>query len=350
VMTRLHAEIARSVNFYKSQQNGTSPKQLLLLGGSSVISYADHFFKEKMEVEVEYFNPFKNIPIQVPAGELEKVAHSMGEVVGLGLRLVTECPIEINLVPPVVIKRRQFKRKMPFFIASMAGVIVLILSLWLYYWRVTHLLSRYRNAVSEEVDRLSQVESKLNSAEKFAAKVQSESAQIHQVIKARYYWLAFFEELQRCVPPDIWITQLTPENNQMPISFSSGATKTSAPVTTGRGRGRSGGAPSPGMSGPMPGPYGGPIPTSDETSAPAESSSARNKLGGITGFEIWGLCLNDPNSPKPLAPFYDFQERLSKSNYFDGNPPQIVEQRDPEPKDWTFAFRIRVKLKKTIPY
>ena len=121
VMTRMHADVARSINFYKAQQGGTAPKQLLLSGGTSVIPYMDHFFKEKMEIEVEYFNPFKNVAIQVPPQELEKIAHSMGEVVGLGLRMVTECPVEVNLLPPSVSKRQQFMSKIPYFAASLAG-------------------------------------------------------------------------------------------------------------------------------------------------------------------------------------------------------------------------------------
>src|SRR5437762_1813566 len=48
VMTRLHAEIARSVNFYKGQQGGSLPARVLLSGGSSIIPYTDRFFKEKI--------------------------------------------------------------------------------------------------------------------------------------------------------------------------------------------------------------------------------------------------------------------------------------------------------------
>ncbi|NIY14600.1 MAG: hypothetical protein GWM98_06765, partial [Nitrospinaceae bacterium] len=35
VVTRLHAEVNRSINFYRSQQGGSPPSQVLLTGGSS---------------------------------------------------------------------------------------------------------------------------------------------------------------------------------------------------------------------------------------------------------------------------------------------------------------------------
>ena len=46
------------------------------------------FFAEKLNVPVEYFNPLRNVQIDpaINLEELAKVAHSMGEVVGLGLR------------------------------------------------------------------------------------------------------------------------------------------------------------------------------------------------------------------------------------------------------------------------
>ena len=36
-MTRLHAEIARSVNFYRSTHGGTTPKRVFLCGAHSVV-------------------------------------------------------------------------------------------------------------------------------------------------------------------------------------------------------------------------------------------------------------------------------------------------------------------------
>ncbi len=332
-MTRLHAEIARSINFYKSQQNGTPPQRLLLAGGTSNIPYIEHFFKEKMEIEVEYFNPFKNVPIQVSREELAKVAHMMGEAVGLGLRLVTECPIEINLLPPSITKRRQFMRKVPFFVASMLGVLFLILSWWLYYWKVTQLLSRHRSAVIQELDQLTQTESKLNEAEKWSTLVRLETEQIQQVFKGRYFWLEFLEDLNRRVSFDIWITQLTPENNQQPILFSSAASTTTPSRDDVRSRRLS---------------------LLQPETIPAQESSNASKKGAvplqnvITEFEIRGLCLNNPNSARPYKPIDDFLDNLSQSPYY--REVRILEQGNPDPKDWTFAFRIRAKLKNPIPY
>ena len=61
MMTRLHQELNRSINFYRSQMGGNKPELLLLTGGSSVIPYTDTFLREKLRIETDYFNPFNNV-------------------------------------------------------------------------------------------------------------------------------------------------------------------------------------------------------------------------------------------------------------------------------------------------
>ena len=67
----------------------------------SIMPYTAQFFAEKLNVPVEYFNPFRNVQIspEVNLEELSRVAHSLGEVVGLGLRNLATCPVEMNLMP-----------------------------------------------------------------------------------------------------------------------------------------------------------------------------------------------------------------------------------------------------------
>ncbi|MEM6822878.1 MAG: pilus assembly protein PilM, partial [Verrucomicrobiota bacterium] len=48
VYSRLHAEVTRSISFYRNQQGGSPPTRLLLAGGSAKMSYSDLFFKEKL--------------------------------------------------------------------------------------------------------------------------------------------------------------------------------------------------------------------------------------------------------------------------------------------------------------
>lgn len=330
VMTRLHAEVARSINFYRQQQGGTPPKKLLLAGGTSIIPYSDHFFKEKMEIEVEYFNPFKNIAIQVAPEELEKDAHSMGEVVGLALRLVTECPVEINLVPSTMAKQKAFARKIPFFAASMVGVLCILLSWWLYYWKASQMLGSQLAEITSDVDALNGAKQQLEKAQKDADAVKVQADQIQAAINARYLWLNILGDLNTRVPAEIWITQLIPGNAGRPIALGGvgNDNRPSSPMSGGGAPRRGGGQ------------------TRDDGGPTAPVATKEQK--GITEFEIRGLCLNNRASAEPLKSFNELRSALIASDYIEA----ITEQKadSPSATDWTFSFFLRAKLKKAVPY
>jgi type IV pilus assembly protein PilM len=95
-MTRLHAEIMRSISHYRSQQQGTSPARLYLCGGTSSMPYMREFFQEKLQVPIEFFNPLRNVAVapEANAAEIARSANVMGELVGLALRAVLSCPME----------------------------------------------------------------------------------------------------------------------------------------------------------------------------------------------------------------------------------------------------------------
>ncbi|NUN93312.1 MAG: type IV pilus assembly protein PilM [Verrucomicrobiae bacterium] len=333
VMTRLHAEAARSINFYKSQQGGKSPSRLLLCGGSSILPYTEHFFKEKMEIEVEYFNPFKNVPFEVPSDELEKTVHSMGEVVGLGLRLATECPVEVNLIPPSVTRRRQFAKKVPYFVVAMLGAIFMALGWTIYLQKVTRILSGYTEEVRKEAEQRAGIEAELKKAEEVAAREAVDAVQIQSVARARDFWLEFFDQLNALIPRDLWITQLTPANHGKAVSASGGAAAATA-------------------ASPRRGPLRRGIIVEEigpESAAPSpEAASGQGETKGITEFEIRGLCLNDRNSSEPLHPVVVFRDALARSGYF--AEVKILEAANPQETDWSFSFLIRAKLKEPLLY
>jgi len=114
-MTRLHIQVNQTMQFYRGQQGGSQPQRLFLSGGASIMPYTAQFFAEKINVPVEYFNPLRNVQIDpaINLEELARVAHSMGEVIGLGLRNLAHCPVELNLMPESALKWQSFNQKKP---------------------------------------------------------------------------------------------------------------------------------------------------------------------------------------------------------------------------------------------
>ena len=63
IMTRLHGEVSRSINVWRSQHGGSQPTRVLLAGGGSTMLYVTDFFQEKLRVPVGYLNTFGAISI-----------------------------------------------------------------------------------------------------------------------------------------------------------------------------------------------------------------------------------------------------------------------------------------------
>lgn len=137
VMTRLHIQMNQTIQFYRGQQGGSAPTKLYLAGGASLLPYTAQFFAEKLNVPVDYFNPFRNIQIdpEINLEEMAKVAHQFGEVVGLGIRNLAQCPVELNLMPASHLKQQQFNAKRLYFIGSVLCVLITLLTFgWFFGW------------------------------------------------------------------------------------------------------------------------------------------------------------------------------------------------------------------------
>src|SRR6476620_4438469 len=134
-MTRLHIQVNQTMQFYRGQQGGSAPQRLFLSGGASVMPYTAQFFAEKLNVPVEYFNPVRSVQIDpgVNLEELARVAHGLGEAVGLGLRNLAHCPVELNLMPESTLKWQSFNQKKPYFIATVFSLVAGIAAMgWLF--------------------------------------------------------------------------------------------------------------------------------------------------------------------------------------------------------------------------
>jgi len=212
VMTRMHAEINRSISFYRSQQSGARPQYVLLTGGSSVIPYTDTFLKEKLKIDVDYLNPFLNVAVSedISAEEIGKCAHLLGETVGLALRQVLSCPIELNLMPPKVLAEKEFHKKQPFFLGA-AAIVVLILAIWGgYFFRMSGLAEKRLAKVSAKVTNLEKIKKSLSRTQHETKAIADKVDQLLDLADSRADWLIMLDTIHASLPEGMWLTSLTP--------------------------------------------------------------------------------------------------------------------------------------------
>ena len=198
VMTRLHIQVNQTIQFYRGQQGGSAPERLYLSGGASIMPYTAQFFAEKLNLPVDYFNPFRNIEIgpSLDLEELSKYAHSFGEVVGLGLRDLAHCPVELNLMPKSSIQRQEFTQKKPYLIAA---IFCLALSVFLLHQAEAKLIKVRADrsaSVKAVLTTLTKTGQQLKDAMNQGGQSLAEAQGVSQIADSHFYWEKLLTELR----------------------------------------------------------------------------------------------------------------------------------------------------------
>ncbi len=212
VLTRLHAEVNRSINFYRSQQSGNAPTSILLAGGSSVIPHLDTFFNEKLRVNVEYLNPFSSISISpdLSIEQLNMDVTVLGEVVGLGIRHSGNAAIEINLMPASIVAQKIMRKRRPFFVLSVILASV-VMGVWAWYFHhMAGLASENITKVEAEQRRLERLESELKDAKKIQQKEEKEVGKLVNLVASKTSWLLVIEGIHSAMYEGMWLTSFQP--------------------------------------------------------------------------------------------------------------------------------------------
>jgi hypothetical protein len=184
--------------------------------------YTAQFFAEKLNVPVEYFNPFRNVQIDpaVNLEELARVAHSMGEVVGLGLRNLAHCPVELNLMPESTRKWRDFNEKKPFLIATVFTIVAVVAVIGLLFQQLSSVkASRFTN-IKPKLDAANSRNNEFSKAYGELTSAKTEMDQLAGFTTNRYYWVDTLPEIRKILvhvemvtsnkwhaPSGIWIEQ-----------------------------------------------------------------------------------------------------------------------------------------------
>ncbi len=212
-LTRLHSEVLRTNNFYRTNQEGNPPQIAFLAGASSSLPYLNEFFQEKLRIPVEYFNALRNVKIgrKVDEGQLTSRAHTVGEIVGTGLRMLPDCPVELEFVPRVVRRERTLAKQAPFFwMAGLAIVAVLAATgFWLQQGAAFAVgnTDNLRNQVSD----LETYARDIKEQEARLAAVRSRSGPYSDAVFDRVYWITTFKSLSQAMVNDmVWFVELQP--------------------------------------------------------------------------------------------------------------------------------------------
>ena len=302
-MTRLHAEIARSISFYRAQQGGAQPQRVYLSGGSVTLPYMREFFHEKFQLPVEFFNPLRNVAVgnSLNLEEIGRNAHRMGELVGLALRGTSDCPMELNLRPRSVVRRHQLAVRRPYILLAGVCLLLALAGWWLYFDHAADVTRKVADQLAPKVASLQDFEKRMKTARTEIKAQQDTAAPLLLAVEERSYWVKIIEDINTRLPKElVWVT-----------SFD----------TRHQGTG-----------------------PEDAEAAPVPAAKGGVKSGTI--LTLKGLYLMNARGASVVD---DFVDKLTESALYtvDKEPPRF-KRNVPNDSDWAYDFEIPLILKNPI--
>jgi type IV pilus assembly protein PilM len=317
-MTRLHAELMRSITHYRAQQQGNKPERIFLCGGGAGMPNMREFFYEKFQVPIEFFNPLRNVSVSESAPEAANSAHLLGELVGLALRSVTVCPMQLNLLPATVVRRHDLEKRRAFFIAAAACILLALLGWSAYYTRAAQVAQQTAQSLRQKNDVMHIAEAQLDRVKKQITSLDNVATPLITAVNDRNFWPQILEDLNARLPEaDIWITELAATSGGKLLGVPE---KRAAEIAS------------------------APLPTAPSTAKPGV---AAGKV--IDGITVRGLYLYNPKQQEIVV---DYLHNLAKSPFFNIDPrtPERVIKSNSVPNDteWAFPYELQLTLRKPV--
>jgi len=212
-MTRLHSEISRSINTYRSQQHGSAPSKVMLTGGSVVMAYFDMFLQEKLDIPIEYLNPLESISIGSGIDEEQIAAegHLLSEVIGLAHRRAGNGRMEMNLLPPSIVRERSFRKKQGV-LAICMFLVAVTLGVW--GWINAAKASNQKHIereLKENVEELQKWDRAIQEEQTDFQDVENDLLALTNVVKGRKTLTTSLQDIRNILPENVWVTQIRPD-------------------------------------------------------------------------------------------------------------------------------------------
>lgn len=175
-----------------------------------MLGYTDLFFREKLKVPVDFFQPFRRLALAPSSGApgLLKNFPAWGVVVGAGLQALADAPIRINVLGTSAQARAETEKDRPARNLTLAMVALLALLFVIHPFWQAH---KAGELLAGESLRLEEAERALQALQADHKKFLAATESLQQAIaleRERLRWPTLLQELKDKSQPRLWITGL----------------------------------------------------------------------------------------------------------------------------------------------
>jgi hypothetical protein len=151
-----------------------------------------------------------------------RVAHGLGEVVGLGLRNLAHCPVELNLMPDSTLRWQSFNQKKPYFLATFCSLVLMAFAVGYLFEKLSGVKQNQLSELQQTIEPLKNQETQFKRVHGELKRTQEHLEQITTWLDDRYYWAEILQQLRDALiraednskrrlgtDTGVWIEQLT---------------------------------------------------------------------------------------------------------------------------------------------
>jgi type IV pilus assembly protein PilM len=303
VLGRLAHEINRSFGFFRTQSGGSPAARVVLCGGSAALRNVEQFMVQRLEVPVTLAEPFKKLTLAPTAATAQAIPHLLPTCLGLALRSVQACPLEINLIPPRIVEAEKRKERSVYWALSFLTLVLIVMATVPITYEKHESMEKEKVRLEEEIARYNEYELERKALADQRDDFKLKYAKLNEMAGGIWTWLAPLEAVCTAVPRGVWLGEVRT------IDFSKDAAQSSGGSSGSRRRGGPRGPGGPGGRRQM-------MSRGGRSQGRGGRGAARGRSGGGTGAiqKVNGLSIS------AYADTYDqieeFRDALSASKTF----------------------------------
>ena len=198
ILDDLIGEIQRSIGYYKAQSRNVRIEQVVLLGNAFKLRGLIDYFRKSLDYEVSLLDSLRRVKLGAESDQrkFEAELPNYGVAIGLAIQALGQGRVNIDLMPPEVVRNRVLRRKVPWAAAAVALLALPIGRGFVAVGRQAKVVNDERPGVERRIKELEEIEREINAlADPGALKKQLDG--FLEVGAKRNQWVEVLDKLNK---------------------------------------------------------------------------------------------------------------------------------------------------------
>ncbi len=214
ILSDMVSTIVQSLEYYKTQYGRDVVfNEMILSGGGTKLKGIENFLGKNLGMQVRRANFTKKIRCPSNLTLDSDFQMRFGAPIGLALRLLGKCLLNIDLLPNEKKVERDFRKKRWYVIASGLLIALIVLTLALHISSRVQILKTEVKFLDDSLSKYEAVKKAINSLKVDIQNTKAKLKPFEELVVKRTLWLEALLELEVLLPHDTWVTALKSEGD-----------------------------------------------------------------------------------------------------------------------------------------